>query len=173
MWWFLYNNPLSWILQKTTELSRQTCEGEFCVVCKSLHTQGNGELSGGQRVSESGLPLNCRIISRLISRGQMNQADWRSHAIIVTLCLYVLKDRLMATIKKDKDTSGKVDPFGVQKHKCKHGFTGDFNKPHQKHSVTLQNSMFVSPESYKSQHEIHCDFTLSSYKIQTQKINFL
>lgn len=51
------------------------------------------------------------------------------------------------------------------------GFHWEFNKPHQKHNITQQNLIFVSPESYKSQHEIHQDFTLLSYKSPDNTLN--
>jgi len=120
-------------------------------------------------VSRSGLLLNCSIISR----GQMSRPIEGCMRPLL-LCVSVCFERQInwQQSKKIKDTSGKVDPFGVQKHKRKHGFTGDFNKPQQKQSITLQNSMFVSPESYKSQHEIHHDFTFTKSR-HTKNLLFI
>lgn len=133
-----------------------------------------GELLGGQRVSvaESGLLLKCCIISRLLVKGQNYQAVWRSPAIIVTLCVCVCFEIQINgnNQKRWRQTGVKWIRLVCRNTNAKSWFHWEFNKPHQKH-ITLQNSIFVSPESYKSQHEIHHDFTLLSYKSSDNTLN--
>lgn len=97
-------------------------------------------------------------------KGQHDKAKWSSP--VVTLCVYVLKD-INGNNQTHRD---KWMCLVCRNTNANSGFTGNFNKPHQKHNVTLQNSMFVSP-SYKSQHEIYHNLTLLSYKSPDNTLN--
>lgn len=92
MWIFLYNNPLSWILQKTTKLSRQTCEGEFCVVCIFLHTEGiEGQWRAFRWTASvwKWIAAEQQYYFQTYFQRSNDQADWRLHAIIVSLGVWM------------------------------------------------------------------------------------